>query len=1189
MLIRDAFDIPESTDLDTFITRLDNRDPKRLRSDLASFVLVDSVFQQVDKLLGTVGERFDQGLDVGRFIHGTFGSGKSHLMTVLSKMFESDEVVYEVGDPRLSELRGRHGWIDQRKLLVVRLNMMGKETLVRALFDAYHAALPQGTPQATLTDQARVFELIERDAARIGEETFFKMLVDEKVIPSKGFYEKRRGGGLKGQLSLAAKLLSWRDGDDSVRPESLWVSNEEGFKRISAHARELGYDGIVWMVDEMIIWIRGKTRANYIHEINALSALVDHDGARALPFLVLFAVQQDISNTRPEDLSEKDFHDQLAFVQDRFKPYLEMKEQDLLDIAARRVLKPKPEALAQLKAELDKAFKKEAKAIATLSGELPVEIVRKIYPFHPALLRVLVDVTQVLSRSRTAMAALYGLLEQHAELKVGKFIPVGALFGIIFTRQMVEGVRDRASRSTDLFVEAYDSYERLRGKIEDVGGARAAELHQLVRTALMCQLSLKPHFSDGRALAESLTATNLLRMNLSDVKAITERTGLSHVVKMFRALASADMQVEVRGQGADPKIEIKTKEIDSDALLREARADVTHQDRFAACRKVIDAELGLKLGTMNERRDKVSWRGTKRMIRTRLANVRRLSYAGQLNEFQPAADEEALILVDYPFDEEPGYGRAEDVAVLQNARKRKTQWTLAWLPEHFNEAERIALENVAAVRRIRKDGPRYFSEYAPKVAEALKRRLESYLSNQEAQLAEAIKRVYLSEGQLEALNDRLSGLSLKGRDPKEVVKALAGEVFDKRYPRHPRFKREVNARNLSEIAPKVVEAAVSGASVNVNGRLESLLDAYAAPLELIHPGQGSITKRDDGRYLSAIQRWIGERDVFTVAALYDYLSDDQDQESFGLTEEVSQFFIWYLLHAEGYALENIRDQMSVTVESFKSIRVRETQLRKAVVVSFAEWRAACDVAEALLGLQRAADVPAVPEQSRLSRHAAQKADQLARVVQGLYASMKAACEMADVDIKESQRGEVYHGFDAQLRTWAEVGQSDVERVRALATAQESSALADWQGLLSGAGIEGERKALVEITNARLACSVVSRQGSEAQRVEVITALRNLLLDSIARPLAEHAPAWAKRARRIADELTQQPPPPPPLPERPLAGAPPPPPPPEGTHEVHEDMEGRDRKAIRATLERLLREMETEAIDCTITLREKRRP
>jgi len=119
-------------------------------------------------MLKAVGERLDDNRDVGRYIHGAFGSGKSNLLTVLGKMLERDEMVYDHGHASLRELRAKHGWLDRHRTLVVRINMMTRHSLTRALFEGYNEALPAGLPRVGFTDEERVFELIDKDAKRLG-------------------------------------------------------------------------------------------------------------------------------------------------------------------------------------------------------------------------------------------------------------------------------------------------------------------------------------------------------------------------------------------------------------------------------------------------------------------------------------------------------------------------------------------------------------------------------------------------------------------------------------------------------------------------------------------------------------------------------------------------------------------------------------------------------------------------------------------------------------------------------------------------------------------------------------------------------------------------------------------------------------------------------------------------------------
>ena len=104
MKIRDYLQWQDDTNLDAFITRLSDSED-RVRQNVRQYVVGEKVHERLDLLFTAVGQRLDDNRDVGRYIHGAFGSGKSNLLTVLGKMLERDEMVYDLGHPALRELR----------------------------------------------------------------------------------------------------------------------------------------------------------------------------------------------------------------------------------------------------------------------------------------------------------------------------------------------------------------------------------------------------------------------------------------------------------------------------------------------------------------------------------------------------------------------------------------------------------------------------------------------------------------------------------------------------------------------------------------------------------------------------------------------------------------------------------------------------------------------------------------------------------------------------------------------------------------------------------------------------------------------------------------------------------------------------------------------------------------------------
>ena len=415
-LVRDFLDLPDDISPDAFIQRVDQTTADTLKQ----YVLPQAVKQRLGDQLRAVGQRLVQGKDIGRFVYGTFGSGKSHLLQVLGKMLERDELVYEVGDAGLRELRQEHPWLDEQKRLVVRVNMMGKRSLLGALYEGYQAALPDGAPSIELSNHERIFGLIDQDAERMGGKAeLVERLKADGIVPSVALFDRKRTGPLEGRLEFAAQLLQWRNhGEDPLAAdaESMWLPANAGFDAIARHAKSQGYEAIGWLVDELVIWIRGKKQADYAAQINDLSSLVDHDGkaARPLPFFVALAVQTDITETCPEDMSESGFRQHLGFIQDRFQPPLLLEDTDLYEVCERRVLRRKEGVEKEWSDAVDGVMTQHRDAMETLQADISAEQVRGLYPFHPALLRVLTDVTQAFSRSRTGVQLLYALLASTA-------------------------------------------------------------------------------------------------------------------------------------------------------------------------------------------------------------------------------------------------------------------------------------------------------------------------------------------------------------------------------------------------------------------------------------------------------------------------------------------------------------------------------------------------------------------------------------------------------------------------------------------------------------------------------------------------------------------------------------------------------------------------------------------------------
>ena len=126
-----AFDLPLAEDIRAmgFVVKLRESDPSgpEVRKLVEDYVVTPAVAGELPRILDDMRQVFDRGEEYGRFIHGSFGSGKSHFMTMLSLLIEGTDAAWSKPDPTFVQLHPTHrDWLQGADLLVVRLHMLSR-------------------------------------------------------------------------------------------------------------------------------------------------------------------------------------------------------------------------------------------------------------------------------------------------------------------------------------------------------------------------------------------------------------------------------------------------------------------------------------------------------------------------------------------------------------------------------------------------------------------------------------------------------------------------------------------------------------------------------------------------------------------------------------------------------------------------------------------------------------------------------------------------------------------------------------------------------------------------------------------------------------------------------------------------------------------------------------------------------
>lgn len=482
-LLRDVIDIKESISTSDFVLQLSEATtPEGAERALRDYVVTERLLENFDEALGLIRAALDGHTSKAAYLHGSFGSGKSHFMAVLHALLSGAPAARARTD--LDPVLTKHEWLgtEGKRFLLVPYHMLGAKALEQRILGGYVSHVkklhPEAlTPQVYRTDA--LFEDIRAMRSRMGDPAVIGGLTSteggvadvedewgeafgwtsELLDTALAAEEVHEGGQALNLVSpstpaeLRARLVQDASthllpgfAKNAVEDEHGFVSLDAGLSVIAEHAKSLGYDGLILFMDELILWL-----ATLIHdqkfvarEAGKITNFVEGgDARRAVPVISFIARQRDLRELVGEEISgaaESSIQDTLNLASGRFDK-ITLEDRNLPQVAHARLLRPKDEeAAALVDAEFEKTRRIRQEVWDTLLGSdrgadgvgADEESFRLTYPFSPAFMDTLVHVSSALQRNRTGMKLMGQLLANHrAELRLGDLIPVGDLYPLI--------------------------------------------------------------------------------------------------------------------------------------------------------------------------------------------------------------------------------------------------------------------------------------------------------------------------------------------------------------------------------------------------------------------------------------------------------------------------------------------------------------------------------------------------------------------------------------------------------------------------------------------------------------------------------------------------------------------------------------------------------------------------------------
>ena len=880
-LLRDLIDIPERVTPGDLVMELASG-IEHADQTIGEYVVTPQLVTAFDDALGIVAASARDGQSRATYLHGSFGSGKSHFMAVLNLLLRGEPQARKI--PQLQDTVAKYDpALKGTNWLLVPYHMLGKTGLEQAILGGYAAHVAKLHPEAP---EAPVFvdrEILNNAAtlrAQMGDDTFFTALSQGANGGSGGFgkyasawsaatYEAAAAApaGDPNRERLVGALLrnilpSYRAhhaGDTQA-----FLDLDSGLAAITRHAKSLGYTGIVLFLDELILWLASNLQAEGGWAQNEASKVTKlreaGDAGRELPIVSFVARQRDLRDFIGKGGSGAEqaaVSDTLNYGDGRFS-IVPLEDTNLPEIARQRVLAPLTHEAALA---IDRAFE-EVAADSTIDRSVlltstgTIASFRDSYPFTPALMAVLVALSSALQRNRTALRVLKELLSRRRdELALGEIVGVGEVWDVVMDspEPFGDAMRANAEQAQRLY------REKLRPLLLADAGITEEEAaaqpwastfranDRLIKTLLIA--ALVPEVEPVR----NLTASRLAALNHGSIKTRIAGKETAALVRRLTDWGRTVGELKIGDDPNDPTVSIALSGVDVETVLERAKTADNDGARRLKIRQLVFADIGVDETRLDRQLERdYSWRGTRRRVEVRFGNVRDPADITD-GALRPTGDDWCIVL-DYPFDE-ASYSPADDRARLDDWRSRNTDGakTICWMPSFFSAGLIADLGRLAIHEHVLAgDG---FRRYADHLSETERHSAYQIITNQRDALLLRVKAGLRQAYGLERPTPELIDTALLGDGEAADVIVLADDFAIQRpvganlrdgfdnllaqalaheFPRHPVLGREPSTKTLTKVY-EVVSAAVlepGGRLVVHDAPTRALLSDLAQPLGL---------------------------------------------------------------------------------------------------------------------------------------------------------------------------------------------------------------------------------------------------------------------------------------------------------------------------------------------------------------------
>ncbi|MGQ9646735.1 MAG: DUF6079 family protein [Thermodesulfobacteriota bacterium] len=625
-------------------------------------------------------------------------------------------------------------------------------------------------------------------------------------------------------------------------------SRQETFREIRKVLRDLGYSGLVLLVDELSEFLRSKTDAHaYQEDIRFIQYLGEE--ASSFPLWIVASLQEWIEETG--EIHQDTFNK----IKDRYHLRITLGRAHIEELVSQRLIRHRPAAEPEIR--------KIYQSLRRYFPSFPVDEARflKLYPVHPATVTLLDRLRLLFSEHRGVVDFIHYRLKGDTERGIPTFLdrPAQELLGpsTIFDH-FLHRIREMAE--TQPFVEkGFDYYrDEIPQIFEDPDQRKVA----LEAVKLLILFTISP-------VKFRYTARHMAEMILFRVTDLEAEINYQYFRDILQRLVKETSHLSVT-PGKDPlddQFSITLRADITGILRRKIQQGVT--EIFPGDRRLFDRLLPFAesihlpfVGWAETREQRVSttWEYTRRsgIILLRQIDEFLIDEAKVRAEQWKQTEEDFFVVVGTTHQVERQYQHLRDI-LLPYLRENYPGLFLFWIPKEIKEEEESWMKEFLSALLLSDRTRQEPSESNLSAQEFL----QTFLQNGRKKLGEILTKAYFNG--LLLWDDRQIELSTYGYLSQEkFLEEFVPQLLSRRFPKHQRVHPYLEALAPTTV-PNLLRDFFATGTLEVDDRtkfgLRNILDGLLKPMGLIKKKGNQYVLHVDprsnelaGHFLSLIEK-----------------------------------------------------------------------------------------------------------------------------------------------------------------------------------------------------------------------------------------------------------------------------------------------------------------------------------------------